>query len=440
MVKTKVKHFEGGNEIPLTLKSHTQDVSFKEEEEPTGPSTKPTTTLCSMCEQPWRFICKLCGSSRYCSKTCQVGDRPAHKLLCPTFQKFDVAQAPPNGYRAIHFPEFDEGPRFVWLQVEPGPDGAIDLRKCGFFLRNTWKAVLLSVLSRNEFFHRYHEPIRLVVMGFHKPDGKADMAGEPTKSVRKIGNHMSNFFRGPLLFHIREKHIDMMDFRHIVDSLRLSAWHLYQQELDKTGVEFVRINCLGDVVIGGHHLLEGFKCDPSILSGLSKYAIPVAEKLGLPLLVFDAPDVLSVPWRGRHMRGNPHFTWDMNISHTILNPSQWFQPTGTLFVCRQDFQPLATVEVGALIHYCWWLSKAWSVRPAEDHGSDLDKDRDIWQELDVQYSWCYDKIMNGAKRDMYLQISKRLLHSFKAPIKDGKPEDPDRFEFGLYDGLVRPAP
>ena len=74
-------------------------------------------TLCTVCDKLGSKICSGCHNIRYCSVKCQVKDRPLHKLLCKTFNKFKEKPST-NLVRAIFFPADGDSSRFVWLEDE----------------------------------------------------------------------------------------------------------------------------------------------------------------------------------------------------------------------------------------------------------------------------------------------------------------------------------
>jgi hypothetical protein len=173
-----------------------------------------------------------------------------------------------------------------------------------------------------------------------------------------VDRELAEFFRGPVLAmgvhcdsdFVREaSDLDLgpVDFRHAVDILRLSYCQCEDDTrllLEDNSVKAVRLNCDGDTKFVHRPSLEAVAESKSVLAVQTEIPTPVADKIGLPLIVRKvAPAVL---WR------NPRRSCrTKNHQAGILNPPNQLEDTGSLILARKDGKPLHPIHVQALFSY-----------------------------------------------------------------------------------------
>ncbi|KAI5205893.1 hypothetical protein E4T38_04107 [Aureobasidium subglaciale] len=79
------------------------------------PSERKPCEACARLERT--KACAGCLCSHYCSKECQIIDRPTHLALCKSFAQFKYHPRP-SVRRAIYFPAQGSEPKFVWLEMD----------------------------------------------------------------------------------------------------------------------------------------------------------------------------------------------------------------------------------------------------------------------------------------------------------------------------------
>jgi hypothetical protein len=150
----------------------------------------------------------------------------------------------------------------------------------------------------NPVLERSHEDIELCARLALDEPGKRKLSGEVTASVGSIDWELMKIYRGPLLFYGDKIHLDMMSFRHIIDEMRDEYHYNYMNaEAEIPGsIDGVRVNCAGDCDITGRPEYEVMKHTNEVFTIGSKFSIPVADKIGLPLHVY--PIYPAITWRG----------------------------------------------------------------------------------------------------------------------------------------------
>jgi hypothetical protein len=139
------------------------------------------------------------------------------------------------------------------------------------------------------------------------------------------------------------------DFRHAVDALRSN--HVKDTRRAKKvisrkngGVVAVRLSCDGDKLYFQDATYES-KLEPrAILNKESEIPTPVADKIGIPLIVRKEPPALL--WRDRKLEARK----DNHIAE-MLNPPHQKAKTGTLIIARKDGKPLLPTHLFAIIIY-----------------------------------------------------------------------------------------
>jgi hypothetical protein len=324
--------------------------------------TTPSTTseaepqLCSICSQQASNVCQSCHCSRYCSKDCQKLDWPSHKLICKAFK--DASDPPsPDHYRGVFFDVRGPKPTFVWLhQTILEEHDAIGAR---FTIRIGYDKVpgcttppfdqgkqleYMYSLTKNWVLDRTHTPIE--VLGRLGPrdadDGLRRLTGPLNNSVTKIDPELIEFIAGPLLFYGKLHHLDTTSFRHIVDKLRVSYGETFAGSLGSGNVDGVRINCVGDVSVSLRPPIEPFKLNRDFLTTEGTSALPIGEKVGIPLVCGCVEYALT--WRSRHVSNT------INPTLVELTPRpldvQWVRRW-----LRRDLKPPHPAHVAALMAY-----------------------------------------------------------------------------------------
>jgi hypothetical protein len=140
-----------------------------------------------------------------------------------------------------------------------------------------------------------------------------------------------------------------MDFSHAVDNLQacLSAQAsmnvLCGPEMCQCkAVVAVRVNCEGDREIHNREAFQLVSEHAHYLAGNSEIATPVADKIGLPLIVRKIAPAVEFPTSPTQMINKHVFS---------LNPSHQAKDTGSLLVARKDGKPLFPLHVFALVLY-----------------------------------------------------------------------------------------
>jgi hypothetical protein len=182
---------------------------------------------CVMCNKSPAQLFKQCRSYWYCSRECQRGDWPSHKLLCRKFST-QASRPSPNHKRAIFFPEDNEQPQMIWLLCESKRDYENGARyelirpssfigeghKIGYIERNPIRGRNLGSCFRSKVGYS----VALVFRDRFLLDGP-----RPNKSLLKcVGKSPPHSWRGPMVAVLVTPHefyedVNLSDFRHVID-------------------------------------------------------------------------------------------------------------------------------------------------------------------------------------------------------------------------------
>jgi hypothetical protein len=310
----------------------------------------PVENLCAMCEQPGVHACAGCHAIRYCSKLCQKMDWPLHKLLCKTYKDFDDKTRPkPHDSciykRAIHFPENGNAPRFVWMRY-------FDLDHMGIAAADTTyvtqdNSILDPVawIKHSMVLKRpLHRPIGVTGNAWPRGMENMDHAGIENKSLLKVDKELSQWFHGSFIaighkgsydptgpasitikpFEVQTFDLEPVDLRHIVDRMRADHYKLgLENKVYLKGsaekVKGVRINCMGDKTMCLQRAYETVDAAKSLCSEDTDLPSPLADKIGMPLVICKIPHPLC--WRGRHNQGR---FCTANPQLARLDPQKYF--------------------------------------------------------------------------------------------------------------------
>jgi hypothetical protein len=138
-----------------------------------------------------------------------------------------------------------------------------------------------------------------------------------------------------------------LDFRYVIDLLRMDhlAWQdlLWELEYSAKGILGVRMNCEGDRRFLDRPLYEKNFWPKNDLQG-TQIAAPVADRLGLPLIVRKIKP--AGVWRDRADPSD-----NQNYNARLFDPAYQTTDTGSLVVVRKDGKPLHPLHVHALLDY-----------------------------------------------------------------------------------------
>ncbi|KAH7410154.1 hypothetical protein DE146DRAFT_674913 [Phaeosphaeria sp. MPI-PUGE-AT-0046c] len=151
-----------------------------------------------------------------------------------------------------------------------------------------------------------------------------------------------------------EKKLSSLDlgpvyFRHVVDNLRM-AYCKFDELIDNmmgltgTGARTVRLDCMGDTNFFNRGGFESVLACPVMLDEQTDIPTPVADKIGISLVVRKIPPAVLWPDFRRPRRIE-------NSQASMLNPPDQSMNTGSLVIVRRDGKPLHPVYVHALITY-----------------------------------------------------------------------------------------
>jgi hypothetical protein len=324
----------------------------------TTPQDQP---LCTTCDRVGTMLCSGCKSIHYCSTACQKIDWPIHKIICQVYTQFLPSRPGAGHHSAIYFDPAKAQPQFIWLRFEAGHSHPSfeDLEEYGVSEERI-KSGTLEELSRNPMLDRHIEShhIILSVPEAAKLCPCCNEGHVSNDSLIKIDQELADFFRGPILAvgtyfggaPVRTtSHLDLgpVDFRHIVDSLRL----LYCQCEDDTramlngkDLRAVRLNCEGDIGFVDRPTHEAVFEPKSTLLAPTEISAPVADKIGMPLIVRKVSP--AVVWR------DPRRPCRLkNLQAAMLNPPYQPENVGSLIVVRKDGKPLHPIHIQALFLY-----------------------------------------------------------------------------------------
>lgn len=334
---------------------------------------------CSMCNRAATKLCARCSSSRYCSQECQKADWPTHKLLCESFKDFAT---PPKGYfkRAILFPADSENPKFIWVDSHwEMHDGGKELLSAKDEPRDS--GCWLGFRDNKIRLRRLKHVIVIAARSMFISDGLATNA-----SILKATNGLMDYpWNGAVVVYgdrytvSNPIHLDMMDFRDIVDYF---MWYGREQgkATPKAGIRSVtgvKIACKGDLAVFGAKKFQTVQV-PRQHPVFAAPSCHIPSLIGLPISVRRLPPHSA--WRS----GNEISTAFMNPQATYLHlnadkdsdewgwaPMSSQNSVGTVLVVRRDGKDLSPLHMEALCEFCQF-----EVGEAFEDQMEAEKDRD----------------------------------------------------------------
>ncbi|KAK5635129.1 hypothetical protein RRF57_010841 [Xylaria bambusicola] len=369
-----------------------------------------TSDSCIICDKPNALRCKRCRGASYCSKLCQRGDYPIHKLLCNAFSTFDISKRPTNEHvRAVLFPVDKRQPKLIWLHCEwkhleededggrghQIPDAIPFLHEYPYTANVQYNPVLARSLDN------------IVCVSYR--DGFLIDGSAPNSSIKAIietrrGYHHD--WRGPILAYGRVgpgldppecRDIDMNDFHHITDYFVSYASDLVSLPAslpaDTPGsriVKGVRINCIGDEKMFKKPHFEEVQVLTSHSIFSEGESSEIAERIGFPILTqrcFPHPNWANAEDSEMFGRMSPYNNQDATFLHLCIDPKvkgdfsrgvlgwgwapqQWQQGVGSTIAVRKDQKPLSPWHVEALCRYCRYDARAWIAHSIGEYAPD----------------------------------------------------------------------
>ncbi|KAF2826012.1 hypothetical protein CC86DRAFT_370836 [Ophiobolus disseminans] len=312
--------------------------------------------LCTMCEVKGTLKCSGCESMHYCSKKCQKLDWPIHRVICKTYADHKGNRPSPAHHSVIYFPQDEALPRFMWLEwnsdeKQPSADG---LKSLGFDPGHL-KSNGFSTARYNFVLGRAIADHQIALL---LPECGNSKSSQPNQSLLKVNQGLSDWLHGPVLAvghdndsgKVANLDLGPLDYRHAVDNLKVSysnSARFYtvhnNTELGCKKVIVVRMSCEGDRKYCEYNSYDNDTEYEHYLTGESDMPTPVADKIGLPLVVRKlAP---AVPWRTKDK------SLRTNYQITMLNPPNQADNIGSVIVARRDGKPLLPDHLFALIIY-----------------------------------------------------------------------------------------
>ena len=178
------------------------------------------------------------------------------------------------------------------------------------------------------------------------------LTGVPNQSMKNIAPELLGCCKGNILFVGHRAHLDMTNFRHIIDMMYME----YEKSLRQLGdrskgyISGVRINCIGDRLVSDRPSLEACKVTDGFFEKDENLLMWIASKLCIDLFARTIPPAL--PWRNRS-GGHKSLQYAWNLGFAQLNPSEWSASLGSVYVARKDKKPLLVAHITALLAYLY---------------------------------------------------------------------------------------
>ncbi|KAI0441739.1 hypothetical protein F4803DRAFT_521955 [Xylaria telfairii] len=344
---------------------------------------------CLICKKANSLRCSRCKSVSYCSKQCQRGDYPVHKLLCTSFQSFDTTTRPTKEHvRAILFPVDNNRPKLIWLHCEwVEPEDKFDKRwqrpNAKPFLNND-NGYSVPIQYNPVLARRLYNTVSVSFRDTSLVDGS-----QHNGSIAAIVNTMPGShhdWRGPIIAYGQVgprldpyecRDINMIDFRHVADyfvsygsGLASSMQIVLPPNVRK--VKGVRINCFGDRKMLNKPKFEEIELSTRDPIFTEHDTSDIATRIGLPIFTkrcFPHPNWASIQDSALFGHESPYNNQDATYLHLCCDPraecdllrgifgwgwasKQWQTGAGSAIVVRQDKKPLFPLHAEALCRYC----------------------------------------------------------------------------------------
>ncbi|KAI0453615.1 hypothetical protein F5B21DRAFT_478629 [Xylaria acuta] len=372
------------------------------------------SSSCLICNKPSSLRCSRCRSVSYCSKPCQRGDYPIHKLLCTSFPGFDTTARPTQEHiRAILFPVDQKRPKLIWLHCEwVDPDDPLgrkwQLPNAKPFLNNDHgREVSIQhnlILARN-----LSNTVCVSYRDTFLVDGSVRNSSiEVITDTMPVPHHD---WRGPIIAygkvglgidppHCRD--IDMNDFRHIADyfvaygsDLTSCVSTVLPPNVKK--IKGVRINCLGDRKILNKPQFEEIELSARDAIFTEHDTSDIATRIGIPIFTkrcFPHPNWANVQDSELLGHESPYNNQDATFIHLCCDPkaerdfsrgvlgwgwasSQWQNHVGSAIVVRQDKKALLPWHAEALCRYCRYQARDYFAHSMGEYAPEEPMSKDL---------------------------------------------------------------
>ncbi|KAI1152130.1 hypothetical protein F4825DRAFT_476394 [Nemania diffusa] len=394
-----------------------------------------TSDLCIICDKPDALRCGWCKGTSYCSKICQRGDYPIHKLLCATFSRFDMTKRPTKKHvRAILFPPDQKIPNLIWLDCEPGYPIAKS------FLNG--ERGVASQIDFNEILAKsLSNPVRVRYRDNFSHDGSVLNNSISVITHTVPGKHLD--WRGPIVAYGVAKpspgvedyyrDVDMNDFRHIADyfiSYASDRTTCLSVMLPATAnrVRGVRINCDGDQWMFNKPHFEEIELGAMHDIFVEHDTSDIADRINLPIFTkrcFPHPNWAALypflPMYDNEDATYLHLCCDPKVkrdrSRRILGwgraSEDWQKEVGSIIVVRHDKKPISRWHVEALCGYCRYEIKPYLGHSNGEFSPDEPMSRDLVLSMICRPTFsiywskmCSEKLKNG--EEIYTQSPWRI--------------------------------
>ncbi|KAI1425516.1 hypothetical protein F5Y12DRAFT_369495 [Xylaria sp. FL1777] len=397
--------------------------------------------LCIICSKPNALRCNRCKGASYCSKLCQRGDYPTHKLLCASFSAFDIASRPTEEHmRAILFPVDQKQPKLVWLHCKwMEPEDKYERRwqnpNTKPFLNDTGRPVVINynaVLAKR---------LSNIVCVSYRDTFLID-GSKPNSSIAAITATMPGYhhdWRGPIIGYgkvgsdfdaDRCRDVDMNDFRHIADYFLSYGSDLTTLPASPPAncrkIKGVKINCLGDQKLFNKPHFEEIELATTDIIFSQHETSEIGDRIGFRIFTkrcFPHPNWANV--RNSELFGNesPYNNQDATFLHLCIDPKakedysrgtlgwgwapmQWQSEVGSAIVVRQDRKPLSLSHVEALCRYCRHDARDWLAHSMGEYAPDEPMSKDLVLSMICRptfsicwYRMCNEKHKKGERVD-----------------------------------------
>ncbi|KAK5653207.1 hypothetical protein OQA88_9105 [Cercophora sp. LCS_1] len=260
------------------------------------PASTTHLSGCIRCRKPGVASCSGCYAARYCSRECQVADRPYHKRLCGQQARFGEANRPsPRHIRCVFMAVGQPGPDFIWVEFDAkGCVSRSDLETLGYRSAD----ILLVQINREGTTHKppYFTAFMFPKNELTEPVNKAYlriMAPRPGQIFPRRGSGVYMAFSAPTTQQqaCQPRDVTMFDWNEAVIFSQTDAstpMVIDPGRFIGPAVPCIKLNCHGD-------------CARYQIATMEKGTTPVEGQCLLKLYHWVSPYtvMLQLPWVSR---------------------------------------------------------------------------------------------------------------------------------------------